>query len=294
MKQEQPIFRFAPSPNGELHLGHAYSALLNLKMARAANGKILLRIEDIDTERCTPALEAQMLSDLEWIGFEWDEEPRRQSEHFEAYHQALFDLNKDGLLYASQMSRSEIKKRIAEIEGSGKVWPRDPDGAPHYPGYERNIPLSDPAAFKAALGNKIIRLDVNKAATSLPGHLSWQESGGGPGGETGTVSAQPENWGDFIVARRDTPTSYHLSCTLDDALQGITHIVRGQDLFHATSAHRLLQELLHLPAPSYNHHQLILDGNQKKLSKSDRDTSLRQLRDAGVAKEQILSRIGLI
>ena len=293
MTQDTPVYRFAPSPNGELHLGHAFSALLNLKKARAANGRMLLRIEDIDTTRCTPALERQMLQDLEWIGFEWDETPRRQSEHFDEYRDALMKLESDALIYPSALSRREISQRVETFEKSGTPWPRDPDGAPFYPGEERKVPPAERPKISSTLGSRIIRLDMSMACATLSTPLTWHELGKGPNGETGTLTAKPENWGDVVLARRDTPTSYHLACTLDDASQGITHIVRGMDLFQATSIHRLLQAVLDLPAPEYFHHELVLKSDQRKLSKSKIDTSLKEMREAGYSKEQIRSAIGL-
>ncbi|MGI9353249.1 MAG: tRNA glutamyl-Q(34) synthetase GluQRS [Rhizobiaceae bacterium] len=293
MNDKIPIFRFAPSPNGELHLGHAFSALLSLRLAREVDGKMLLRIEDIDTDRCTPEFESQMLRDLEWIGFEWDEEPLRQSEHFGEYREFLFRLEEKQLLYASAMSRREIKQRVAELEGSGVAWPHDPDGSPIYPGSERETPATKKIPVAAVLGEQVIRLDTKQAISGLSRQLTWQETGSGPFGETGTIRADPMAWGDVVLARRDTPVSYHLACTVDDARHGVTHIVRGMDLFHSTSVHRLLQELLELPEPEYHHHRLVLDDQQKKLSKSDKDTSLSQLRQSGVGKSQILSMIGM-
>lgn len=283
MTRSKPVFRFAPSPNGELHLGHAYSALLNLKMARETGGKMLLRIEDIDTQRCTPELEKQMLEDLEWIGFEWDEEPIRQSERFDAYRDILGELNQLDLLYPATLSRSEIKKRVEEL---GSDWPRDPDGAPHYPGEERASSLADRADIMNSGKPYTLRLDMAKALLTTTQNLSWNEKGSG-------VSAKPEQWGDVVLARKDTPASYHLSCVIDDAFQGITHIVRGNDLYEATSIHRLLQKLLGLFQPAYHHHDLILDNTGAKLSKSNKNTSLRQLRAEGKTAKTIQSLIGL-
>ena len=167
MNDKHPVFRFAPSPNGELHLGHAYSALLNLRMARETGGKMLLRIEDIDTERCTREHENQMLRDLEWIGFEWDEEPRRQSEHFDEYREFLLQLEKMGLVYASAMSRREIGQKVAKLESSGNPWPRDPDGSPIYPGNERETPLKRRVPVTDVLSAQVIRLDTTKAISGI-------------------------------------------------------------------------------------------------------------------------------
>ena len=289
----QPIFRFAPSPNGELHLGHAYSALLNQQMAKEEGGILLLRIEDIDLERCNQQLEKQMLEDLEWLGIEWDGTPRRQSEHLEAYRQTLDTLEHAGLIYPSVSSRGEIRHRISEIEEAGTVWPRDPDGVPHYPGEERHLTAPERNAVKREADRYSMRLDVEKALGDHSDQLFWQESGTGPSGESGQVVADPYRWGDVLLGRKDVPTSYHLSCVLDDALQGVTHVVRGQDLFHATSIHRLLQEILGLPVPFYHHHQLILDEDGQKLSKSRKDTSLQQLRGAGLQPDDIKRMVGI-
>jgi len=275
-----PVFRFAPSPNGALHLGHARSALLNFDMARHMGGRFLLRIEDIDTARCTPLLENQMLRDLEWLGLEWQDSPRRQSGHFADYRNALAKLQDQSLLYPAFMSRKEIKQAI-----EGKDWPSDPDGAPVYPGNERSWTPEQRTENLHRQHNT--RLDMKAAWANTTPALTWNELGQGPDGETGIISAEPQNWGDVILARTDTPTSYHLSVVVDDALSGVTHIVRGCDLFHATSVHRLLQELLELPQPLYHHHELVLDENGQKLSKSNQSTSLASLRQKGLTPANI-------
>ncbi len=233
----QPVFRFAPSPNGHLHLGHAYSALLNQKLAKEAGGKLLLRIEDIDIQRCTPELEAQMLHDLEWIGFEWDETPRRQSEHFEDYREGIEKLEKLDLIYPSFLSRGEIKKIIATKTHQGEHWPRDPDGTPHYPETERELHQHQRAELIASSSNYSLRLDTQKAKNLVGKQLSWIEASNE---KTINVPADPLLWGDVIFARKDFPVSYHLCCTMDDALQGVTQVVRGKDLYEATSMHILL------------------------------------------------------
>jgi len=284
-----PVFRFAPSPNGALHLGHAYSALLNQKMARETGGTLLLRIEDIDTGRCTPELERGMIEDLQWLGMEWSGETRRQSQRFDAYTGALDRLRKMGLVYPAFMSRAEIRAAVKEKPN----WPHDPDGQPHYPGSERSLNDAEREQAINEHPQHAWRLDMHAALKHLDKRLSWNESGHGPDGETGLVEASPSIWGDVTLARSDTPTSYHLSVVLDDALQSITHIVRGQDLFHATAIHRLLQELLGLSAPLYHHHELILAKDGRKLSKSSRDTSLQSLRDAGHTPDDIRRMIGL-
>ena len=175
MKSEVPVFRFAPSPNGELHLGHAYSALLNLELARRNNGKVLLRIEDIDTVRCTPEHEKQLLVDLEWIGFEWDGEPLRQSSRFEAYREALAELRAPKLIYPAFWSRSQIKQFVAEYEAGGSKWPRDPDGSPHYPGRERDLSFAEQDALISSKDNHALRLDLKAAIGQIYKSLSWNQ-----------------------------------------------------------------------------------------------------------------------
>jgi glutamyl-Q tRNA(Asp) synthetase len=286
-----PVFRFAPSPNGYLHLGHAYSALLNFDLARAAGGRLLLRTEDIDTVRCKPEFEAAIEEDLGWLGIAWETPVRRQSRHFADYHAALEQLAAQGLIYPSFESRAEIAALVATREATGG-WPRDPDGAPLYPGTAKQLSPAERALRLESGVPYALRLDM-AAACARTGELGWSEAGEGPDGETGAVAARPQAWGDVILARKETPTSYHLSVTLDDALQGVTEVVRGQDLFWSTSVHRLLQALLGLPAPTYRHHRLILDGAGRKLSKSTKATGLRDLRAAGAAPADIRRLVGL-
>lgn len=286
-----PVFRFAPSPNGYLHLGHALSALLNFDMARAAGGRLLLRIEDIDETRCRPEYEQAIFDDLAWLGIDWDEPVRRQSEHLDDYRAALARLEAQDLLYPSFESRAEIAALVAERERHG-AWPRDPDGAPVYPGNAKLVSPDQRRRRIAAGELYALRLDM-AAAIGRTGALTWTETGQGPGGETGAVSADPAAWGDVVLARKETPTSYHLSVVVDDALQGVTHVVRGQDLYHATAAHRLLQALLDLPKPAYHHHRLLLDNQGRKLSKSTRSTGLRELRAQGATAADIRGMVGL-
>jgi glutamyl-Q tRNA(Asp) synthetase len=285
-----PVFRFAPSPNGYLHLGHALSALINFEMARAAGGRLLLRIEDIDASRCRPDYEAAIYQDLAWLGIAWEQPVRRQSAHFDDYRAALARLEAEGLVYPSFESRGEIARLVAEREAQAP-WPRDPDGAPLYPGGSRSLPPDERRRLIREGKTYALRLDAAAAATRA-GALSWTETGVGTGGETGTMSAQPQQWGDVVLGRKETPTSYHLSVVIDDALQGVTHVVRGQDLFWATSVHRLLQAILGLAAPVYHHHRLILDADGQKLSKSTRATALRALRDGGATPADIRRMVG--
>jgi glutamyl-Q tRNA(Asp) synthetase len=286
-----PVFRFAPSPNGYLHLGHAFSALLNADLARASGGKLLLRIEDIDRTRCRPEFEQAIYQDLSWLGIGWDGEVRRQSDHLELYRYAVTQLAAKGLIYPAFETRAEIARLVADQEAVSP-WPRDPDGAPLYPGSGKQLSPAQRDELIAAGVPYALRLDM-AAAIALAGALSWQELGCGPEGETGTIAARPEAWGDVIIARKETPTSYHLSVVIDDALQGITEVVRGADLFWSTSVHRLLQHLLGLPAPVYRHHALLRDAEGRKLSKSTGSTGLRELRDAGVTPAEIRTLVGL-
>jgi len=286
-----PVFRFAPSPNGYLHLGHALSALLNADMARSAGGRLLLRIEDIDATRCRPEFEAAIYEDLAWLGLAWEQPVRRQSEHLDAYQAALAKLDALGLTFPSFESRTEIARLIADRESHAR-WPRDPDGTPLYPGSARQMTPDERAARFAAREPYAIRLDMARAS-DWAGPLRWSETGAGPAGERGEIAAEPEAWGDVVLARKEMPTSYHLSVVVDDALQGITHVVRGNDLFWSTSVHRLLQALLGLPAPTYHHHRLIRGRDGKKLSKSTSATALRELRARGVTPAEIRRMIGL-
>jgi glutamyl-Q tRNA(Asp) synthetase len=284
-----PVFRFAPSPNGYLHLGHALSALRNFDLARAAGGRFLLRIEDIDAARCRPDYEQAIYDDLAWLGITWEQPVRRQSAHFDEYGAALARLDAMGLVYPSFESRGEIARLVA-ARATHAPWPRDPDGAPLYPGDARALPPSERRRRMEAGDPYALRLDM-AAALARTGALSWIETGAES--EAGSVAAAPQMWGDVVLARKETPTSYHLSVVVDDALQGVSEIVRGQDLFHATSVHRLLQVLLGLPEPAYRHHRLICDGEGRKLSKSSRSTGLRALRAAGIAPAGVRQLVGL-
>ncbi len=262
-------------------------------MAEAQNGRFLLRIEDIDMTRCTPEYEAAIFEDLGWLGLDWERPARRQSEHLDLYRQALDKLIDRELVYPSFLTRGEIKARVAAFEKDGKVWPRDPDGAPVYPGDERDLSPSERRDRLSSGKPHAWRLDMEKAAAQLTEPLSWQESGAGPDGETGTIAADPARWGDVVLSRSDAPSSYHLAVTLDDAEQGVTHVVRGRDLFHATSVHRLLQHLLDLPEPLYHHHRLIPGEDGRKLSKSNRDTGISAFREAGKTPADVRAMIGL-
>jgi glutamyl-Q tRNA(Asp) synthetase len=285
------VLRFAPSPNGYLHLGHAYSALLNYDMARQFGGRLLLRIEDIDAARCRPEYETAISEDLRWLGISWHEPVRRQSEHFADYQAAIARLEAERLVYPSFESRSEISALVAERERHGP-WPRDPDAVPLYPGRARKMPAAEREWRRRAGEPFALRLAMD-AAVARAGVLTWTETGSGPQGQSGSITATPQRWGDVVLARKELPTSYHLAVVVDDALQGVTEVVRGQDLFWATAVHRLLQALLGLPEPVYHHHRLILDADGRKLSKATQATSLRELRAAGATAADIRRMVGL-
>jgi glutamyl-Q tRNA(Asp) synthetase len=287
MSDSRPVFRFAPSPNGLLHLGHARSALINAQMARRAGGRLLLRIEDIDATRCRPEYEAAIYSDLSCLGIAWEEPVRRQSEHMADYRAALAKLAALDVVYASFESRAEIRRAVADEAG----WPRDPDGAPLFP-FPRAAMSEEERARRMAAGEPYaLRLDMAKAA-ALAGPLSWREIGW-PERVEETVAADPLAWGDVVIARKEVPTSYHLAVVVDDALQGVTHVVRGADLKAATSVHRVIQALLGLPVPLYTHHALLTDADGRKLSKSLGSESLSALRANGATPDEVRRLAGL-
>jgi glutamyl-Q tRNA(Asp) synthetase len=273
-------FRFAPSSNGYLHLGHAYSALLNFDLARASGGRMLLRIEDIDIDRCRPEFEQAIYEDLDWLSLSWELPVRRQSQHFDVYAAALDRLRAGNFVYPCFCSRGEIMAGVA-----GKTdWPRDPDGSPLYPGLCKRLPEAERARRLAAGRPAAQRIDMEAALKQVPFRLGWRERGSAGAGEDGRdIEAQPALWGDAVLARKDIQTSYHIAVVIDDALQGVSDVVRGEDLFMATHLHRLLQVLLDLPAPSYHHHALLRDASGQKLSKSLRAKSLRALRQDGLS-----------
>ena len=284
-----PAFRFAPSPNGYLHLGHAYSAALNAAMARRDSGRFLLRIEDIDATRCRPEYEAAILEDLRWLGLAWEEPVRRQSQHFADYRAAVDRLAALGLVYASFESRAEIAQLVRAREAHGP-WPRDPDGAPLYPGSAHALSAEERARRIASGEPYALRLGM-AAAVLRAGPLTWCEQDAD--GRIATIAADPAAWGDVVLTRKETPTSYHVSVVVDDAAQGITDVVRGHDLHAATAVHRLLRALLGLPEPVYRHHPLILDASGQKLSKSTQATGLRELRAQGATPDEIRKMVGL-
>jgi len=290
----RPVFRFAPSPNGHLHLGHAFSALINADAAKRCSGRLLLRIEDIDPARCRPEYEEAICADLAWLGLAWERPVRRQSEHVALYRDGLGKLRKRGLLYPCFCTRRAVALAVAALENaSGKAWPRDPDGAPVYPAACRHVPVEEGTRRIAAGEAHAWRLRTAEAAASCAA-LAWREHDGPDAGSPWhCVPAEPLAWGDVILDRRDAPASYHLAVVLDDAAQGVTQVVRGEDLRPATSIHRLLQKLLGLAEPSYHHHRLVRDEHGRKLSKSIASTSLRALRAGGATPRDIRGRLGL-
>lgn len=278
--QQRPIYRFAPTPNGRLHLGHAYSALMNAQGAERFGGRLLLRMEDLDRARCKPEYEQAAIADLAWLGLSFDPAIRRQSEHVSDYAAAYRALEALGLLYPCFCTKEEIAK-ASRAAGLG----RDPDGAPLYAGACRGRGSS-----KRDGPAPTVRLDMRRALALAGGELVWREFGESESERQ--ERADPAAWGDVALKRRGAPATYHLAVVVDDALQGVTDVVRGRDLFAATSLHRLLQALLNLPAPRYRHHRLVLDAEGEKMSKSASSTPLCRLREAGVSAAQIRAALG--
>lgn len=274
---DRTVTRFAPSPTGLLHLGHAHSALFahSFTLGAAGGGRFLLRIEDIDPGRCRPAFETAILEDLAWLGLEWEEPVRRQSDHLEDYSAAAGRLEAMGVLYPCFCTRREIGKEIARMGGA----PQGPDG-PLYPGTCRDLP---PAEREARLGrgdSRALRLDAEKAL-ALTGPLFWTDR------EAGRQQAAPGLLGDVALSRKDAPASYHLAVTVDDHLQGTTLVTRGRDIFPSTHIHRLLQALLGLATPEYWHHRLIEDEAGQRLAKRADSKSIRAYRDQGLSPEEV-------
>jgi glutamyl-Q tRNA(Asp) synthetase len=281
------VTRFAPSPTGFLHLGHAYAALYAFEKAARAGGRFLLRIEDIDSSRCRPEFEAAIKEDLAWLGLRWEEPVRRQSEHFADYAVALASLDSKGLLYPCFCTRKDIADEIARAAAA----PHGPEG-PLYPGICRALMPGERTKRIANGWPYALRLDVAKARTILRQDLHFEEQGSGPNGETGVQTARPELLGDVVLARKELPASYHLAVVVDDGLQGITLVTRGHDLFFATHVQRLLQALLSIMPPAYAHHRLILDAAGRKFSKREAGATLRALRNAGETPAGIRELIG--
>ncbi|MCE7999235.1 MAG: tRNA glutamyl-Q(34) synthetase GluQRS [Rhodobiaceae bacterium] len=297
MPTPDAIIRFAPSPNGRLHLGHAYSALYAAEKAAELGGRFLLRIEDIDVGRCRPEFVAGIYEDLEWLGLTWEMPVRRQSEHFADYEAALKKLRDLEVVYPCFATRREIERTIADGGIDMERWPRDPDGALLYPGIYKDISTKERSRLMWEGRTYAWRLDTQKAielaVKKSGGPITFNELEGSPFGDTGCQKIEPELFGDVVVARKDVPTSYHLSVVVDDALQNITHVTRGRDLYPATYIHRLLQVLLDLPEPLYCHHRLIEDETGRRLSKSAKDMGLKDLREAGKTPSEIRQMIGI-
>lgn len=272
--------RFAPSPTGYLHRGHAFSALTACEAARAAHGRFILRIEDIDATRSRPEYEAAILEDLAWLGLAWEQPVRRQSEHLADYHAAIEALRERGLVYRCFRTRKEL-----DI-GRAPHAPQTPFVGGPLPTADEDDRLMRGEAFAW-------RLSLSAARKTLGGFdgLTFVEEGVGPGGETGTILAQPETAGDIVLARKDVGVAYHLAVVLDDALQGVTHVIRGEDLFEAAHIQRLLQALLDLPTPTYRHHRLLVGPDGKRYAKRDKAQTLRELRAAGVTPAALRAEI---
>ena len=270
------VTRFAPSPTGYLHLGHVRSALEGWRAARQSGGRFLLRLEDIDRTRCLAKFAAAIIEDLTWLGLDWDGPIRRQSDHFADYHSALAQLDAAGLIYPCFCTRREIQAEIARAGGAPQG-----DAGPIYPGICRRLDAAQSADRQERAADYAMRLDVSRAL-GRTGPLVWFEAGQ-------RVDADPAVLGDVVLARKEVPTSYHLAVTVDDALQGVTLVTRGVDLFSATHVHRLLQALLGLPTPQYRHHPLVTDTAGRRLAKRDRAQTIRAMRAAGMTPAEVIA-----
>jgi glutamyl-Q tRNA(Asp) synthetase len=283
MNETPVVTRFAPSPTGYLHLGHVYSAVAGWRAARAAGGRFLLRLEDIDRDRCREEYAEATLEDLTWLGLHWDGPVRRQSEHFDDYHAALDRLATTGVLYPCFCTRREIQAEIARAGGA----PQGDLPAP-YPGTCRRLDERERVARRRSGADFALRLDIGKAL-ALTGPLDWVEEGDE---KARRVRADPAAQGDVVLARKDVPTSYHLAVTVDDAIQGVTLVTRGVDLVPATDIHRVLQALLGLPTPCYRHHRLLTDAQGRRLAKRDLPLTIRAMRSAGMTPTEVLETAG--
>ncbi len=278
------VTRFAPSPTGYLHLGHAYSALFAAQQAEASDGHFLVRIEDIDAGRCRPAFEDAIFEDLAWLGIQWETPARRQSEHMADYAAALERLDGRNLLYPCFCTRADIRREIEAAGHAPHEIPAGPDG-PVYPGICRSLSPTERNERIVSGAAYAMRLDMT-AAVDDAGPLTWHDR------ERGEQAASPAIFGDVVLARKDAPTSYHLAVTVDDALQGVTLVTRGEDLFEASHVHRLLQALLELDTPDYHHHELLTDSDGKRFAKRDKAATLRSMRAAGVNADDVRRDLG--
>jgi len=274
------VTRFAPSPTGRLHVGHAYSALFAARLAGESGGRFLLRIEDIDTGRCRPEFEDAIHEDLAWLGLTWERPVRRQSDHMSDYRSVLEKLNEMNVLYPCFCTRKEI---ALEVDLAGQA-PHGPDG-PLYPGTCRERPAAERQERIAAGAPHALRLDMARAA-ALAGPLAFDDL------ERGTIAVDGPGCGDIVLARKDVPTSYHLAVTVDDAIQGVTLVTRGEDLLHAAHVHRILQALLGLPAPLYRHHRLLTGADGRRFAKRDRSLTIAALRKAGKSPAEVRAMAG--
>lgn len=278
----QTVTRFAPSPTGLLHLGHAFAAFTARRTAKAEGGRFLLRIEDIDTTRCRAEFEAAIRDDLAWLGLDWDGAVRRQSEHLADYAKALATLDEIGLVYPCFCTRAEIRAEIARAGAAPHLSAGTAE--PIYPGTCRTLSSDERASWIGRGRPYALRLDV-QAALARAGRLDWHDR------TKGRIVARPERFGDVVIARKELPTSYHLAATLDDHLQGITLVTRGEDLFEATHVHRLLQAVLGLDTPDYAHHRLVTDPSGRRLAKRDQALTLAALRARGIAPGEIIAAL---
>jgi glutamyl-Q tRNA(Asp) synthetase len=276
------VTRFAPSPTGELHLGSAYSAWTGWHRAREAGGAFLVRIEDIDIRRCKREYETSILADLKWLGFDWDGEVRRQSEHFATYGKVLDQLDRRGLVYPCFCSRAAIEREVAGSANAPHAQLHGPDG-PLYPGTCRHLSVAERREHIAAGHEHCLRLDCDRAAREAGPYHFFDEA-------RGRIEGEPRLMGDFVIARKDTPTSYHLSVTVDDHLQGVTLVTRGVDVLPSTHVHVLLQKLLGYAVPHYAHHRLLTAATGRRFAKRDRDMTIQAMRESGMAPEEVVAR----
>ncbi len=282
------VTRFAPSPTGALHLGHTYAALVAHDLARESGGRFLLRIEDIDQVRCRPEFESQIHDDLAWLGLTWDEPVRRQSDHMDHYRAVLAHLTGRDLTYPCFCTRKEIAQEVAAMASA----PQGPEG-PLYPGTCRGLNQTTRSGRIESDVAHAVRLEIDACRSELEQPLTFEEQGQGPKGETGTIIVEPSLFGDIVLGRKDVGVSYHLAVTIDDYLQGVTLVTRGEDLFSTSHIQRVLQSLLGFTVPAYHHHRLIRDETGRRLAKRDKDKTIAALRAAGATQDDVRAMVGL-